>query len=122
VRHAEANADGERPCRFVQMWLEPARPDGPPRYGGFGPDASGTARLVPPGLPGARLAVTGAPVTVPPAPFGHLHVLAGAVRLGGQELGPGDAALLTGAGGTGAQPLEPGTLFLLWSLPEPWRP
>ncbi len=119
VRHTEANGDGRRPCRFVQMWLEPAVAQGPPRHGLLG---AAPAVLRPPGLPEAELTVTGAPHPVPRTPFGHLHVVAGGVRTGGERLGPGDAALLTGEGGGTVVPDGDGTLYLLWALPRPWRP
>lgn len=117
VRHTEANASGDLPCRFVQMWLEPSEHGGPPAYGTFG-----ASPVRPPRLPGASLTAGAGTPAVPDSPYGYLHVLSGAVRLGGHRLGPGDAARLTGAHGLAAGPADPGTRYLLWALPEPWRP
>ncbi|MDI5968093.1 pirin family protein [Streptomyces sp. SL13] len=129
VRHTEANADAGRPCRFVQMWLEPARTGGPAAHGTFGPDGP---PVRPPRLPGATLTVARERLAVPAAPFGYLHVLGGAVRLGGTgpdgtlpdgpRLEPGDAARLTGAEELTAEPDAPDTAYLLWSLPAAARP
>jgi redox-sensitive bicupin YhaK (pirin superfamily) len=58
--------------------------------------------------PGERTAV-------PDAPRVYVHVARGAVRLAGQELGPGDAARITGAEGLRALASAPADL-LLWEL------
>lgn len=117
VRHTESAADGTGPCRFVQMWLEPSVHGGPPLHG----TAAGPV-IRPPRLPEAVLTVTGGPLAVPRTPFGYLHVLRGAVEVGGERLGAGDAARLTAPRGLLARPAADGTRYLLWALPEPWRP
>lgn len=110
VRHSERNADPDRPCRFVQMWLEPTVPGGEPAYG--------TAREAPlrlPRLPGAALYVRHAAAPLPSAPLRYLHVVRGQVRLGAERLGPGDAARLSGG------PLlmawtQGDTEYMLWTM------
>ncbi|MEX0171307.1 pirin family protein [Streptomyces sp. LMG1-1-1.1] len=100
VRHVERN-DADVPLVFVQMWLAPLTPGGDPSY----EVVRGIVDPVPYELPAAdaRLHVRrvgpGARAAVPDADLVYVHVARGTVRLGGEELGPGDAARLTGAGG-----------------------
>jgi quercetin 2,3-dioxygenase len=115
VVHAEVNT-GTGPLRLVQVWLPSARPDEPPSYAfhcGLGDVlavgspvvvASGLARDA--GGPGLRLLHPAAalqvvrpvgPVPLPRAPYVHVYVVRGRVRLGGAGvLGEGDAARVTG--------------------------
>lgn len=89
VVHVEANASGEQPVRFVQMWLVSQEPDRAPSY---------EVRDVPAGpglveavvLPSARLFVGTAPLTVPAFSLCHVMVTRGQVSAGG----PGDAVRL----------------------------
>lgn len=117
VRHSERNASRESPCRFVQMWLDPARSGGAPAYG-----ITGEAIARPPRLPGATLRVVRATGPLPVAPFVYLHVVRGEVRLGAERLGPADAARIT-AGDPPTPEVGPDTEYLVWELPAtPARP
>ncbi|QES05934.1 pirin family protein [Streptomyces venezuelae] len=114
VRHVERN-DGAGPLVFVQMWLAPLAPGGEPSYEvvrGIGdgyelPAADAWLRVHRP--------AAGEGVAVPPADFVYVHVVRGAVRLGDEDLGPGDAARITGGAGrtlvatTGAE-------ILIWEM------
>ncbi|MEU4081180.1 pirin family protein [Streptomyces venezuelae] len=114
VRHVERN-DGAGPLVFVQMWLAPLSPGGEPSYEvvrGIGdgyelPAADARLRVHRP--------AAGEGVAVPPADFAYVHVVRGAVRLGDEDLGAGDAARITGGGGrtlvatTGAE-------ILIWEM------
>jgi redox-sensitive bicupin YhaK (pirin superfamily) len=125
VWHAERNASGAEPVRYVQMWLAPGEPGLPPSYqradvsgllaaGGLVPVASGAAgipapvRLPQPAaiLHAARLH-PGAAVTLPAAPFVHAYLAGGSTTAlsagdrpsltGGQlELATGDSLRITG--------------------------
>ncbi|MFJ2112920.1 pirin family protein [Streptomyces sp. NPDC087850] len=100
VRHAERN-DGAGPLVFVQMWLAPLEPGGEPVYEVVRalddttpyalPEAGAVLRV--------RRLAPGGRAAVPDAPFVYAHVVRGAVRLDGAELGPGDSARITGAEG-----------------------
>ncbi|WP_282697413.1 pirin family protein [Streptomyces sp. CC208A] len=90
VRHVERNA-GPAPLTFVQMWLAPSDPAGPPTYD--------LIRAVPDryDLPaaGATLHVhrpgPGDEVNLPEADSLYVHVVRGTVTLGAETLGEGDA-------------------------------
>lgn len=97
VRHAEHAVGG--PAHYVQCWVRPAEPGGPPAYDTV-PVGPGLTAVTPLRQPAAVLhagRVTGA-VTLPPAAYLHLLVVAGTVAVPGGELGPGDAARLAGTG------------------------
>ena len=115
--HSEINATGDRPVRFVQMWVLPDTPSVAPSYdqldvsaeldrGGLVPIASGrghdaaiSIRQAGAVLWAARLS-PGEAVQLPDAPFVHLYVARGAGDLeGAGALATGDAVRLTGAGG-----------------------
>ncbi|MEE1753331.1 pirin family protein [Streptomyces sp. SP18CS02] len=100
VRHEERN-DGDVPLVFVQMWLAPLTPGGTPSYE-IVPAAADPAPYALPAA-GATLHVVrpaaGERTAVPDAPLAYVHVVRGRVALGGDELGPGDAARITGAEG-----------------------
>ncbi|MFE0189592.1 pirin family protein [Streptomyces sp. NPDC058989] len=100
VRHVERNTSG-RPLRFVQMWLAPTEFGGEPSYEVVRGIADGTPYAVP--RAGALLHVRrpadGERTAVPDAARAYVHVVRGAVRLGGQELGAGDAARITDGAG-----------------------
>jgi redox-sensitive bicupin YhaK (pirin superfamily) len=131
IRHVERNG-GRTPLRFLQMWLRPDVFGGAPGYTA----ADGPA---PPG-PGLRLLASGAADSapavrlrqraaalyagrpaaadsceLPAAPFVYVHVVRGAVRVGGQPLGPGDAARLTGEAGVRAGTDGPAE-YLVWEM------
>ncbi|MFJ5829617.1 pirin family protein [Streptomyces sp. NPDC093089] len=120
VRHVERN-DADVPLVFVQMWLAPLSPGGDPSY----EVVRGTAGPVAYDLPAAdaRLHVhrpgPGTRTAVPDADLVYVHVARGTVRLGGEELGPGDAARLTD---TGALELAAVTdaEVLVWEMRD-WR-
>jgi redox-sensitive bicupin YhaK (pirin superfamily) len=98
VRHVERN-DGETPLVFVQMWLAPLTPGGDPVYEVVHGIADSTPYAVPEA--GAMLHVrrlaAGERTALPDAPYLYVHVVRGELRLDGEELGPGDAARITGA-------------------------
>ncbi|MFB6839277.1 pirin family protein [Streptomyces sp. NPDC056361] len=120
VRHVERN-DADVPLVFVQMWLAPLTPGGDPSY----EVVRGIADPAPYDLPAAdaRLHVhrvgPGARAAVPDADLVYVHVARGTVRLGGEELGPGDAARLTGAGGLELAAVT-GAEVLVWEMRD-WR-
>ncbi|MFE0412863.1 pirin family protein [Streptomyces tendae] len=100
VRHVERN-DGAVPLTFVQMWLAPHEPGGEPAYEIVRGIADSTPYAVPEA--GAMLHVrrltAGERTAVPDGAYVYVHVVRGAVRLGDEELGVGDAARVTGARG-----------------------
>lgn len=129
VRHVERNA-GAGPLRFLQMWLHPDVYGGEPAYGrasapvpqgpGLRPLASGRG-----GAPlrlrqeGAVL-YAGRPVAadrvpLPDAPFLYVHVVRGELRVGGERLGPGDAARISEARGLTAGTDGPAE-YLVWQM------
>ncbi|MEV4338355.1 pirin family protein [Streptomyces sp. NPDC049590] len=116
VRHVERN-DGPAPLAFLQMWLTPREPGGTPSYT-LVPAAEGPVRYPVPAA-GAVLHVRrlepGERTAVPDAPRVYVHVARGTVRLAGAELGPGDAARITGAEGLQALAATAADL-LLWEL------
>ncbi|MFC5656990.1 pirin family protein [Streptomyces nogalater] len=116
VRHVERN-DGPAPLTFLQMWLTPREPGGTPSYT-LVPAAGGPVRYPVPAA-GAVLHVRRLGprerTAVPDAPRVYVHVVRGTVRLAGAELGPGDAARITGAEGLEALASAPADL-LLWEM------
>ncbi|MEF9882748.1 pirin family protein [Streptomyces sp. P9-A4] len=119
VRHVERN-DADVPLVFVQMWLAPLVPGGEPSYEvvrGLGdpydlPEAD------------ARLHVhrprAGERFEVPAADFTYVHVVRGALLLDGEELGPGDAARLTGHTGGPGPTATADAEVLIWEMRD-WR-
>ncbi|MFF4171878.1 pirin family protein [Streptomyces sp. NPDC001744] len=100
VRHVERN-DADVPLVFVQMWLAPLSFDGEPSYGvvrGLGDAAPYEVAAA-----GATLRVhrpaKGGRVPLPDVDFVYAHVVRGTVRVGDEELAPGDAARVTDAKG-----------------------
>lgn len=96
---------------------DPREPGGTPSYTlvpaaegpvGYAVPAAGAVLHVRRLVPGERTAV-------PDAPWVYAHVVRGAVRLAGAELGPGDAARITGAEGLEALATAPAEL-LLWEM------
>ncbi|MEO3973274.1 pirin family protein [Streptomyces sp. CAU 1734] len=117
VRHVERN-DGGLPLVFVQMWLMPREPGGEPEY----EVVRGLADGVPYPLPAAgavlrvhRLAAGGT-LSLPDAPAVHLQVVRGGVRLGDTELGPGDAARITGGEPVPPVTAGPAAEILVWEM------
>ncbi|MDI9834539.1 MULTISPECIES: pirin family protein [unclassified Streptomyces] len=116
VRHVERN-DADVPLTFVQTWLAPLTPGGDPAYEIVRGIADSTPYAVPEA--GAMLHVrrlgAGERTAVPDAAYLYVHVARGEVRLAGQELGPGDAARVTGAADLEAVALTPAEL-LVWEM------
>ncbi|MGW6689163.1 pirin family protein [Streptomyces sp. NPDC054961] len=128
ARHAERN-EGPAPLRFVQTWLAPLEPAGEPSYALVRGIADSTPYAVP--AAGAVLHVrrpgAGERVALPAAERVYLHVVRGDLRLDGKgdgagadddELGPGDAARITGEPDLeliAGSPCE----LLIWELPRP---
>ncbi|MCF2539972.1 pirin family protein [Streptomyces sp. FB2] len=116
VRHVERN-DADVPLVFVQTWLAPLSPGGDPAYEIVHGIADSTPYAVPEA--GAMLHVrrlaAGERTAVPDAAHLYVHVARGEVRLAGEELGPGDAARITGAADLEAVALAPAEL-LVWEM------
>jgi len=116
VRHVERN-DADVPLTFVQTWLAPLTPGGDPAYEIVRGIADATPYAVPEA--GAMLHVRrlapGERTAVPDAAYLYVHVARGEVRLAGEELGPGDAARVTGAADLEAVALTPAEL-LVWEM------
>ncbi|GHB34674.1 hypothetical protein GCM10010377_27120 [Streptomyces viridiviolaceus] len=116
VRHVERN-DGDAPLTFVQMWLAPRDPGGEPSYEIVRGIADSTPYAVPEA--GAMLHVrrlaAGERTAVPDGAYVYVHVVRGAVRLGGEELGAGDAARVTAAEDVDAVAVTAAEV-LLWEM------
>ncbi|MGK5641126.1 pirin family protein, partial [Streptomyces sp. URMC 126] len=88
VRHVERNASGV-PLRFLQMWLDPVEGGGAPVYEVARSVRDGVVLTVP--NAGAALHVlrprAGERLALPAGEWLYVHVVRGAVRLGGEELG-----------------------------------
>ncbi|MFB0617146.1 pirin family protein [Streptomyces sp. AGS-58] len=116
VRHTERN-DGAVPLVFLQMWLAPREAGGEPAYRTVTGIADSTPYAVP--AAGAMLHVRrlapGERTAVPDAAFVYVHVVRGAVRLDGEELGAGDAARVTDAADLEAAAVTAAEL-LLWEM------
>ncbi|MER7987199.1 pirin family protein [Streptomyces noursei] len=116
VRHVERN-DGPAPLRFVQMWLTPLAPGGEPEYAVVRGVAEGTPLALP--RAGATLRVcrlgAGGRTAVPAAARVYVHVVRGAVRLGGEDLAAGDAARISEARGLELVAPE-GAECLVWEM------
>ncbi|MER6381126.1 pirin family protein [Streptomyces sp. NPDC001250] len=116
VRHVERN-DGSSPLTFLQMWLAPRDPGGVPSYEIVPGIADSTPYAVP--AAGAMLHVRrlarGERTAVPDAAYVYVHVVRGAVRLAGEDLGAGDSARITGAVGLEAVGVA-ATELLVWEM------
>ncbi|XMN09255.1 pirin family protein [Streptomyces griseobrunneus] len=116
VRHVERN-DGPDPLTFLQMWLAPLETGAEPSY----TVVRGIADSTPYALPaaGAMLHVRrlseGERTALPDAVRLYVHVVRGRVGLGGGELGPGDAARITGAEDLEAVAVT-GAEFVVWEM------
>ncbi|MGW2695408.1 pirin family protein [Streptomyces sp. NPDC001296] len=117
VRHVERN-DGDVPLVFVQMWLAPGQPGGDPCHEVVHGIADSTPYAVPEA--GAMLHVRrlapGERTAVPDAAFVYAHLVRGGVRLGEQELGPGDSARIRDAKDLEAVGAQTGAELLLWEM------
>lgn len=116
VRHVERN-DGDGPLTFLQMWLAPLEPGGEPEY----TIVPGIADSTPYALPAAgamlhvRRLAAGERTAVPDAARAYVHVVAGGVRIGDEELAPGDAARITEEQGLELVAAEAAEV-LIWEL------
>ncbi|MEI7033654.1 pirin family protein [Streptomyces pratensis] len=122
VRHVERN-DGAGPLTFLQMWLAPLEPGGDPSY----TVVPGIADSAPYALPAAGATLhphrlpCGGRTPLPDAERLYAHVVRGRIGLGDEELGPGDAARVTGARGLEAVAATAAEL-LVWELGRPLPP
>ncbi|AZP23259.1 pirin family protein [Streptomyces aquilus] len=116
VRHVERN-DGDRPLTFLQMWLAPREPGGDPAYEIVRGIADSTPYAVPEAaaMLHVRRLAAGERTAVPDGAYVYVHVVRGEVRLGGDELGPGDAARITDAEDVDAVAVTRAEL-LLWEM------
>jgi len=116
VRHVERN-DGDRPLTFLQMWLAPREPGGDPAYEVVRGIADSTPYAVPAAaaLLHVRRLAAGERTAVPDGAHVYVHVVRGEVRLGGAELGAGDAARITDAEDVEAVALTRAEL-LVWEM------
>ncbi|MQY32798.1 putative quercetin 2,3-dioxygenase [Streptomyces sp. RB17] len=116
IRHMERN-EGSSPLTFIQMWLAPHVPGGEPSY----EIIPGIADSTPYAVPGAgamlhvRRLAAGERTAVPDGAFVYVHVVRGAVRLGGEELGAGDSARIADADGLETVAVAPAEV-LLWEM------
>ena len=110
VRHSEFNASAEQPVHFLQIWIQPSQPGGPPGYEqrNFAPDElNGRLRLIaaPDGRDGAvtlrqdasiyATRLDGAQDVTHVLSAGrraYVHVARGSVQLNGMPLATGDGA------------------------------
>ncbi|MDT0346264.1 pirin family protein [Streptomyces litchfieldiae] len=118
TRHVERNA-GDVPLRFVQMWLVPDRPGGDPEYEVVRGIADGTPYALPrtDAVLHVRRLREDEPTAVPVAPLVYLHVVCGAVELGGDtRLAAGDAARLREAGEPAVRAVGGAAELLMWEL------
>lgn len=117
VRHVERN-DGEAPLTFLQMWLAPLESGGEPSYTVVPGIADSTPYAVP--AAGAMLHVRrltgGERTALPDAVRLYVHVVRGRVAVHGEELGPGDAARITGSDGLEAAAVGEAAELLVWEL------
>ncbi|UGY91194.1 pirin family protein [Streptomyces gobiensis] len=118
VRHTERNA-GDEPLCFLQMWLAPGTEafGGEPEYEVVRGIADGTPYALPrtEAVLHIRRLGAGERTAVPDAPWVHLQVVRGTVRLDGEPLGAGDTARITGAEGLATTAQTPAEL-LLWEM------
>jgi len=131
ILHSEMNPSPSIPVRLVQMWVPPSETGIAPGYeqrdvnaaldaGGLVAVASGRGHdgAISIHQPGAVMWVArltdGETVDLPDAPFVHLFVARGSVRLGDDLLAEGDAARLTAAGARPVTAAEAGTEIIVW--------
>jgi redox-sensitive bicupin YhaK (pirin superfamily) len=119
VRHVERN-DSPLPLTFVQMWLAPLKPGGDPSYEIVHGIADSTPYAVPEAgtMLHVRRLSAGERTAVPDAAYAYVQVVRGEVALGGEQLGPGDAARITDAKDFEATALRDAEL-LVWEMAAP---
>ncbi|QIK74990.1 pirin family protein [Nocardioides piscis] len=126
IRHAEVADPSSGRTRFLQTWLRPDEPGLAPswRVEGVEPGPGLTAVVgagaLPIGTEGARLDIArlspGEHAQLPDAPLLHAFVAVGGGRLGGLELGAGDAVRLDDESSTAFEATAAGTELLVWSF------
>ncbi|MEU2774148.1 pirin family protein [Streptomyces sp. NPDC007162] len=116
VRHVERN-DGAGPLTFVQTWLAPVRAGGDPSYEIVRGIADSTPYAVPEAaaMLHVRRLAPGERTAVPAGAYVYVHVVRGEVRLGGEDLGPGDSVRITDAKDLEASGITDAEL-LLWEM------
>ncbi|MCM1941817.1 pirin family protein [Streptomyces sp. G3] len=116
VRHVERN-DAAVPLTFVQMWLAPLDPGGDPAYEIVRGIADSTPYAVPEAaaMLHVRRLSPGERTAVPDGAYVYAHVVRGEVTLGGEALGPGDAARVTDAEGLEAVAVDRAEV-LMWEM------
>lgn len=99
------------------MWLAPLEPGGEPSYEIVRGIADSTPYAVPEagGMLHVRRLVPGERTAVPDAVHVYVHVVRGEVRLGGEKLGPGDAARVTDARELVVE-ADSGAELLMWEM------
>ena len=133
ILHSEVNDSPGQPLRFVQVWLRPDDPGGPPSYAlrepapleGWVTLAAGLQRYAGSAVTALRnrhsaLHVlrlgAGRPVVLPDARWLHVFVVTGEVDVeGGGTLGSGDAVRATETGGVRLTALENAEV-LVWEM------
>jgi redox-sensitive bicupin YhaK (pirin superfamily) len=139
ITHSEMNHSSTEPVHFLQMWVPPHAAGLPAGYeqvdvndrllgGELVAVASGRDELDPAVHINQRDATMwvarmdrGQSVTLPDAPFVHLFVARGGVRLGDHDLGAGDAARLTAAGALELQATDASEVIVWESYAEARR-
>ncbi|MFW6690211.1 pirin family protein [Streptomyces sp. MAR4 CNX-425] len=119
IRHVERNA-GPAPLTFLQMWLMPTAPGGPPSYEIVRGIADGTPLAV----EGAasvlhlRRLRPGERTALPDAPWVYVHVARGTVRLdpGTPPAEAGDAVRIAGCEGQALTAADGGAEALVWEM------
>ncbi|WP_407564615.1 pirin family protein [Streptomyces sp. 184] len=118
IRHVERNA-GPAPLTFLQMWLLPAAPGGPPSYEVVRGIADGTPLAVEraAAVLHLRRLRAGERTALPDAPWVYVHVARGTVRIGTEPAlaEPGDAARIAGCEDLDLTAREPAEA-LVWEM------
>lgn len=118
IRHVERNG-GPAPLAFLQMWLMPAAPGGDPSYEVVRGIADGTPLAVEraASVLHVRRLRAGERTALPDAPWVYVHVVRGAVRVGGESPAaePGDAVRIAGCEGLDLT-AEGAAAVLVWEM------
>ncbi|MBT2383634.1 pirin family protein [Streptomyces sp. ISL-11] len=114
VRHSERN-EGAGPLRFVQMWLTPSDYGGEASYEVLRSFSGGTPCALARADAVLHVRRGAGAVPLPDAPWVYVHVVRGAVRIGGDELSAGDAVRILDAEGVVAEPVGEAEL-LVWEM------
>jgi quercetin 2,3-dioxygenase len=133
VRHSEANASGEEPLHFIQMWVLPRSERMTPRYGQHdfsSEDRRGRWLTVASGVEGVSAPISigqdatfsvakveggELSTTLDPSRLAFFFVADGEVVANGATLTSGDAVRV---GGVGSLAIAGAAELLLWNLPD----